>query len=374
MFSVANITEYQLEVTTYCNAACPQCPRNLNGWGANEHLPLVHLARDVIDRTFTREICANLKQIFFCGGYGDPIMHPDFLGILRDFRAKNPKLWLYIHTNGGAHTPEYWAEIAEIMNGYGHIAFGIDGLENTLHLYRKNVKYSKVMENCQAFIDAGGKAQWNYIVFKHNEHQVEEAKRLSLKMGFQDILIRNTGRFFHHGTVEEMDRWPVESKQGVEYYLELPENTKYRNQSMLFLPDLKKQYGDMREYFDTTEIKCDALIGRKAAISAVGLLLPCNFLNHHLYDQRFHDPTALPGSNDLCRIDGRDQVVEFLESYGLDNLNVNHKSLEEIYASPMWQDMIDGWSKTIAEGRLFECAMTCGSRISKVWDQGGSKR
>jgi MoaA/NifB/PqqE/SkfB family radical SAM enzyme len=315
-----------------------------------------------------------VRQIFFCGGFGDPIMHPEFLDILRDFRRKNPEIWLYVHTNGGAHTTDYWQEIAKIINGYGHIAFGIDGLEDTLHLYRKNVKYSKVIENAKSFINAGGKAQWNFIVFKHNEHQIDDARRISKAMGFQDILIRNTGRFFNHKTLEEMDKWPVEGKDGIEYYLELPESGNYRNQSMLFLPDLKKQYSNMREYFDSTEIKCDALIGKKVAISAAGMLLPCNFLNHNLYDKRFHDPSVLPGSNELCRVDGKNQVREFLESYGLDTLNINHKSIAEIYASPMWQDMIDGWSKTIKDGRLFECAMTCGSKITKVWDQGGSKR
>ena len=103
MFNYDTVKEYQLEITTYCNAACPQCPRNINGGAVNPHLPLCHLSRVVIDRTFTEELCNNLKQVFFCGSYGDPIMHPDFLDILQDFRSKNPTLWLYIHTNGGVH-------------------------------------------------------------------------------------------------------------------------------------------------------------------------------------------------------------------------------------------------------------------------------
>jgi MoaA/NifB/PqqE/SkfB family radical SAM enzyme len=374
MFSLSTIQEYQIEITTYCNAACPQCPRNLNGWGVAPHLPLVHLGRDVIDRTFTEEILSTVRQIFFCGGFGDPIMHPDFLDILRDFRRKNPTVWLYIHSNGGAHDAEYWSEMARIMNGYGHVAFGIDGLEDTLHLYRRSVKYNKVIANAKAFIDAGGKAQWNFIVFRHNEHQVDQVKQIAMELGFQDVLIRNTGRFFNQSAVEEMDRWPVEGRKGVEYYLELPSKMEYRNQSMLFLPRLKQEYSDLREYFDTTEIRCDALIGRKVAVAGTGLVLPCNFLNHHLHDQRYYDANALPGSNDLCRVNGKDQVQEFLESYGLDTLNINHCSLEEVYSSPMWNDLIDSFSKTMAEGRLFECAQTCGTKLTKVWDQGGSIR
>ena len=370
MFDLARIQEYQIEITSYCNAACPQCPRNNNGTGVNPYMPLCHLDRAVIDSTFTVDICNSIHQIFFCGSYGDPIMHPEFLDILKDFRLKNPTLWLYFHTNGGVHEPDYWREIAHIMAGYGQIDFGIDGLEDTLHLYRKNVKYNKVIENAQAFIGAGGRAQWNFIVFKHNEHQVETVKQLGRDLGFSNVLIRKTGRFFNHRTVEEMASWPVRDS----YVIEPPVDPAYRNQSMILLPDLKQQYGSIREYFNTTEIKCDAMIGNKVAINAEGLVLPCNFFTHNLYDRRFYEPGVLPEANELSTVDGKNQVRAFLESYTLDSFNVNSHSLEEIFANPMWSDLINSWNKTLDNGRLFECAMTCGSKLTKVWDQGGSTR
>ena len=369
-FNFESIDEYQLEITTYCNAACPQCPRNENGQGINKRMPLCHLDRIVIDQTFTADICSRLRQVFFCGSYGDPIMHPEFLDILRDFRRKNPTLWLYFHTNGGVHDPEYWAEIARIMAGYGQIDFGIDGLEDTLHLYRKNVKYSQVIKNSQAFIRAGGRAQWNFIVFRHNEHQVEQVKQLGNELGFFNVLIRRTGRFFNHRTIEEMSTWPVRD----EYNIEPPTNAEYRNQSMLFLPDLKKQYKNIQEYFDTTEIKCDAMIGPKVVVNAEGLVLPCNFFNHNLYDRRFYEDGVLPGANLLSTVNGKNQVREFLERYNLDSFNINLHSLKEIFNNSMWNDLVESWNKTLADGRLFECAMTCGSKITKVWDQGGSIR
>jgi MoaA/NifB/PqqE/SkfB family radical SAM enzyme len=371
MFEFSSIDEYQLEITSYCNAACPQCPRNINGQGINPYMPLCHLDRNIIDQKFDKELCSRLRQIFFCGSYGDPIMHPNFLDILRDFRSKNPTLWLYIHTNGGVHDSDYWGDIAKILNGYGQIDFGIDGLEDTLHLYRKNVKYVKVIENAQAFINAGGRAQWNFIVFRHNEHQVQEAQKRAKELGFFNILIRKTGRFFNHRTVEEMNNWPVAGETRV---IEPPINTEYRNNSMIFLPDLKKQYTNIADYFSSTEIKCDALIGKKVAVNVEGIVLPCNFFNHNLYDARFIN-NSLPGSNELSfSKSGKNQVREFLELYGLDNLNIKFNSLEKIFNNPMWNDLVASWNKDLASGRLFECAMTCGTKLQKVWDQGGSKR
>ena len=369
MFTYDNITEYQIEITSYCNASCPQCPRNINGGKTNPYLPLCHLSRQVIDKAFTPELCNRLKQVFFCGSYGDPIVHPDFLDILRDFRKKNPTLWLYIHTNAGVHDKEWWSELANIINGYGKIDFGIDGLEDTNHLYRRGVKFGTAIDNAYAFILAGGKAQWNWIVFKHNQHQLKQAKFLSDFLGFEKILFRGTGRFLDHATLEAKETWDVVPQKQEPYQLEVTTLDEYHNSSMQRLSDLKKEYTDIKEYFDTTTIKCDACIGNKVAITSEGLVLPCNFFEHNLYDARFHDRTVLPGSHDLHFVDGKNQVKTFIEAHNKDLLNINHVSLEKVFENTFWLNLTDSWNKSLDNGRIFECAFTCGQKLTKVWDQ-----
>ena len=186
-------------------------------------------------------------------------------------------------------------------------------------------------------------------------------------MGLYNVLIRRTGRFLNHSTMTEMASWPV---AGADYVLEPPRNKQYRNRSMQYLPEIKKQYINIREYFDTTPIQCDALMGKKVSINAEGIVLPCNFFNHNLYDARFSDGT-LPGANPLSTVDNKNQVREFLERYGLDNLNINFKSLPEIFANLFWSDLVASFTNN---NRLFECSMTCGKQFTKVWDQGGSTR
>ena len=363
-----NIVEAQIEITSYCNAACPQCPRNISGGKANPHLPLCHLSREIIDKTFTTEWCNQLKQIFFCGSYGDPIVHPDFLDILSDFRRKNPTLWLYIHTNGGVHDTAWWAELAEILNGYGKIDFGIDGLEDTNHLYRRGVKFDKAINNAQAFIQAGGKAQCNWIVFKHNEHQIDQARMLSSILGFEKILFRGTGRFLNHETLEENETWDVVPQKEEPYQLEVTTLDEYRNASMQRLGELKQEYTNIRDYFDTTPIKCDACVSNKVAITSEGLVLPCNFFEHNLHDARFHDRTVAPGSNDLHFVDGKNQVSEFVNRYR-NELDIHNNTLKQAMQSEFWTELVNSWNKTLDEGRIFECAFTCGQKLTKVWDQ-----
>lgn len=369
-FDFNAIDEYQIEVTTYCNAACPQCPRNNNGSGINPYLTLEHLPRAVINSAFDVELCNRLRQVFFCGSYGDPIMHPDFLDILRDFRRKCPTLWLYLHTNGGVHNTEYWQEMAEIIGGYGQVDFNIDGLDTTNWLYRKNTDFNKIIANATAYINAGGRAVWNFIVFEHNQDQVEQARELSKKIGFQDFKSRATGRFLNHKTMDTFNEWPVQTKSGqVEYVLTPTTLDKYKNRSIEILPNLKKQYPDMQEYFANTEICCDSLTGKKVAINASGLVLPCNMLNHNLSDARFRDQDVLPRSNNLSSVDGKNQVQEFVDRYGADNLNIHCRSLKQIFANSFWADLVNSWKYNTFPERLFECAMTCGKQFTKVWDQ-----
>jgi hypothetical protein len=170
--------------------------------------------------------------------------------------------------------------------------------------------------------------------------------------------------------MDTFNEWPVQSRQGqIEYVLTPTTLKKYKNKSIEILPGLKSQYSDMTEYFANTEICCDSLAGSKVAINASGLVLPCNMLNHNLTDARFRDQSVLPCSNDLSAVDGKNQVQEFVDRYGADNLNIHYRSLEEIFANSFWADLMDSWKHNTFPERLFECAMTCGKQFTKVLDQ-----
>jgi hypothetical protein len=129
-------------------------------------------------------------------------------------------------------------------------------------------------------------------------------------------------------------------------------------------------HGSFREYLEQTPVKCDALLGNKVVITAEGLVLPCNFFEHNLYDARFYD-NAMPGANAASfTSDGRIQVKEFVDRYK-DELDINKNNLDDIFKSNFWVELVDRWSNP---NKIMECAMTCGEKFTKVWDQGGSKR
>lgn len=111
----------------------------------------------------------------------------------------------------------------------------------------------------------GGIAEWNYIVFKHNEHQLKQAEDLSQSIGFKKINFRKTGRFLQQDNLEELDKWPVYTNNKIDYYLEPTTINAHKNRSISNLSKLKQEYGeDLYDYFDSTPIKCDACVGKKS--------------------------------------------------------------------------------------------------------------
>ena len=88
--------------------------------------------------------------------------------------------------------PEYWTKVGNVLKNLKRhsVIFGIDGLSDTHHIYRRNTKYEDVINNAKAFIAAGGRANWQYIIFDHNKHQTEEAKHIAKELGFDDIIFK----------------------------------------------------------------------------------------------------------------------------------------------------------------------------------------
>ena len=173
-----------LEPTDVCNLECPLCARETDSQFDKAHHH--HLTVDQIYSALGRDVIANLDKMFMCGNYGDPAAGQHTIKIYQYFRNINPAITLGMNTNGSLRTPNYWKELASILNqSRDYVVFSIDGLEDTNHIYRKGAVWSKIMDNCKDFIDAGGSAHWDMLVYKYNEHQVDECEQLAKRMGFK---------------------------------------------------------------------------------------------------------------------------------------------------------------------------------------------
>lgn len=187
-----------IEPTDVCQLACPLCARETDTqFDKNTHH---HLTIDQIKTHIDDTGICNLDKMFMCGNYGDPAAGLHTLEIYQYFRKINPKITLGMNSNGALKTPQWWQQLASILSTQtDYVVFSVDGLEDTNHLYRRNCSWQKLMENAQSFIDAGGSAHWDMLVYQHNQHQVDLCKTLAKKMGFKWFRAKVSKRPFING-------------------------------------------------------------------------------------------------------------------------------------------------------------------------------
>jgi sulfatase maturation enzyme AslB (radical SAM superfamily) len=183
MLTERNISVLHIESTDVCQAACPLCARETDSTFSktNQH----HLTVEQILNVFEYDKITKLDKMFMCGNYGDPAAGRNTMEIFRKFRNINPNIVLGMNTNGALQSQQWWKELASILtHSRDYVVFSIDGLEDTNHIYRKNVSWKRLIENSSAFIKAGGIAHWDMLVYQHNEHQVNAAIELAKSLGF----------------------------------------------------------------------------------------------------------------------------------------------------------------------------------------------
>ena len=370
MYNYDEIKTIHLEMTERCNAACPQCGRNINGGEVNPYLNDRELDFESVVQIFTVPFIKQLSHIYMCGNYGDPIVARDTLEVLRYFRKINPTIKLSMNTNASARTDDWWIELAEILKPNGHVIFSIDGLEDTNHIYRRNTNWDKIMSNAKAYILAGGIAHWEYIVFEHNEHQVDSARELSKQLGFDNFQVKKTGRFYSSLTGQVKQGSNFIDRKGNKIEIKMPKNPLYRNKGLenidsqnipvITLPTTYDEIKDrlnpelynhnMIDQYDKTKIECKVKKEKNLYITAEGIVMPCCWMAstmyswHHMYK--------------------RTQIWKYINKVGIDSINAHKHTVEEILKGDFFKLVESSWEvPTCSQGKLTICAKTCGKDL-----------
>ena len=131
----------------------------------------------------------NREYVYFNGNLGDPMMNPNILKLTKLTNCPTS-----ITTNGSIGTKATWQSMAK---NDVEVTFSIDGLEDTNHLYRVGVDWNKIMKNLRAYLDAGGYAEWHFITFPWNEHQVEQVKEFAHSLGMPFVERRSSRNSIH---------------------------------------------------------------------------------------------------------------------------------------------------------------------------------
>ena len=357
MYRYEDIRVIHLENTQNCPASCPMCDRNQNGGALNPHIDLSELTLDDCKRIFEPDFIKQLKTMYMCGNLGDPIVARDTLEIFRYFREHNADMWLSMNTNAGAKSVEWWKELAQVLGRMGAVIFSVDGLSDTNHLYRQGVVWDNVERNMRAFIDAGGRARWDFLIFEHNQHQVEEAEALANAWGCERFIKKKTGRFVTASSEKKESHQAVDRKGNETTEIKKPDE-KFLNKALTKQDALLEKYGTMDAYYDVVPINCKVKDEGSLFITAEGLAMPCCWTAGRMYKWWNPDPKV-------------EQIWNFIDAVGgKDAINAKKHGLKQVFETGIFENIESSWNiKGCSNGKLKVCSMKCGVEFDPFGEQ-----
>lgn len=145
----------------------------------------------------TKKLFKYFKQVQINGQVSDPIFNPHLEEILKymyDSKDAHMK-WSNIHTAATAkkYKEPYYKKLFEANPDILWI-FGIDGLPEESHLYRKNQNGKFLFDMMCMAADMGVRTTWQWIVFNYNENHIEQGIELAKKHNL-DLEITHSSRW-----------------------------------------------------------------------------------------------------------------------------------------------------------------------------------
>lgn len=336
-----NITELHIELTDKCQASCPMCARNVSGGRERNFVGKYDIELTKFKDWFPTDFIKNLIHFYSCGNYGDPIIAQDCLDIYKYVRSINKHCHLGIHTNGSARDTTWWKKLALVLTGNHTCVFGIDGFADSHLLYRRGTNWKKIINNARSFIDAGGNAEIDCLVFKHNENEIEDFKNSMLSLGFNKVNLKYTRRFY------DMKKFPVEDVAGnIEYYLE----PSIKESPVHFIP-LEKISKDISIWEKTVR---ESIINPKCVekseiyVDARGNVFPCCWIGSDWIEQPIEEKLVIQKLRNLVVKDTKSKF----EKIGIINLNTT--SIDNI----PWVKL----SNQLHELKPWTCVKNCNGR------------
>jgi MoaA/NifB/PqqE/SkfB family radical SAM enzyme len=185
---IESSTRINVDATIICPLQCPFCMRQTQVENTKKLLSKAdHISIDCFNK-----LIAKYKSIALVGSYSDSIYHPKFIELIK-IASQHPEIYFSISTNGTRKKLAWWKEVFKYSKFNIRWIFGLDGTDQeTANIYRVNTRFDEVMEVMKLGVSMGVKVDWQFIMFKHNEHQIEEAKRIARENKINLLLVASS--------------------------------------------------------------------------------------------------------------------------------------------------------------------------------------
>ena len=176
------------EPTTSCNLRCPECPSGLRAFTRPTGMLQKDFFRETIDQ-LSNEL---LYLVFYF--QGEPYLNPQFLEMVQYAASKK----IYTATSTNAHYLNDQNARRTVESGLDRLIISIDGTtQETYQQYRVGGRLDKVLEGAANVVrwKKALKSKTPFIIFqflvvRHNEHQIDEIKQLAKKIGVDQVRLK----------------------------------------------------------------------------------------------------------------------------------------------------------------------------------------
>lgn len=187
---------FSVEPTTSCNLGCPECPSGLKQFTRPVGEMEEELYRKLVD-----ELANDLLYLYFYF-QGEPYLHPRFTELVRYAADKR----IYTVTSTNAHFLTERKAEETVRSGLSRILISVDGTtQETYSQYRIHGSLDKVLEGTRRLVEARKRLRsstphivWQFLVVRHNEHQVQDAKQMAKALGVDDIRFKTAQIHDYH--------------------------------------------------------------------------------------------------------------------------------------------------------------------------------
>jgi len=165
---------WNIETGFRCRLQCPYCQRQ-----RKEAKQKIKAASEMSIETFLK-LGDSCRELVLCGQISDPLYHPKLIEILEIKSTEFPDLKLWINTNGSGKSLNWWKKAYAAADKNTYWVFGLDGAsQESANVYRIGTNFDNVLEAMKLGASLGFEITWQYILFQHNEHEIEKAKKMA---------------------------------------------------------------------------------------------------------------------------------------------------------------------------------------------------
>jgi radical SAM protein with 4Fe4S-binding SPASM domain len=168
-----------IEPTNICNLKCPLCPSGNGSLQRPRGMMSLDLFKGIVDQVVHK------TGMLILWNQGESFLNPDFYAMIE--YAARQKLYTMSSSNASLDL-----DIPRIIkSGLSRLIISMDGIsKDTYDSYRVNGNFEKVLANLKELAktkrilkSATPILVWQFIVMKHNEHEIDQVKRMAKSFG-----------------------------------------------------------------------------------------------------------------------------------------------------------------------------------------------